>query len=116
MYFKRPVLFSVFLALGFSLGACEVTADPVLTFLAGEHENQEGTPSLFSWNGTNANTSVAENVVARTEEEWQALWKRVQRPAPGKLPAGKMAVAVFLGQKPTAGYGVEISSADRSDR
>jgi hypothetical protein len=55
-------------------------------------------------------------VVARSEQEWQAAWERHEGPAPA--PAGvdfttTMVVAVFQGEKPSAGYSVRITGADR---
>ena len=52
------------------------------------------------------------NVVVRTDEEWARLWKAHADAAAGKRPAidfGRdMVIAVFLGQRPTAGYRVRI--------
>lgn len=52
-------------------------------------------------------------ITARTASEWQALWHAHAPEA--KLPtvdfASSMVVGVFLGTKPTAGYGVEIVRA-----
>jgi hypothetical protein len=49
-------------------------------------------------------------VTIRTAAEWQKLWKEHSPEA--KMPAvdfnSKMVVGVFLGSKPSAGYGVEI--------
>ncbi len=51
-----------------------------------------------------------ETVVARTSSEWLALWSRLplKRPAPTVTFDSTMVVAVFLGARPTAGYGVHI--------
>lgn len=55
----------------------------------------------------------AEQVVARTEAEWEALWKRHApgRPAPSVDFARHMVVGVFLGSRPSGGYQVEITGA-----
>jgi hypothetical protein len=49
--------------------------------------------------------------VVRTPDEWTALWKDHSgaRPAPTVDFAKVTVVAVFLGQKPTAGYAVVIT-------
>lgn len=49
-------------------------------------------------------------VVARTEEEWAALWASlpIDRAAPRVTFTSTMIAAVFLGSRPTAGYGVEL--------
>jgi protease stability complex PrcB-like protein len=55
----------------------------------------------------------ARQVVARTPAEWNELW-RVHKPARPLAAVDfskEMVVAVFLGTKPTAGYGVTIVSA-----
>jgi VWFA-related protein len=56
-----------------------------------------------------------EQIVARTEPEWQALW---QRHAPGRTPpaidfAKNMVGAVFLGTRPSGGYQVQITGVRR---
>src|SRR5204862_4319428 len=52
-------------------------------------------------------------IAVRSAAEWGALWKENGANAP--LPAvdfsREMVVGVFLGTRPTAGYGVEIVSA-----
>lgn len=50
-------------------------------------------------------------VAVRTEDAWLALWKEhagAARPAPRVDFASHMVVAVFLGSRPTGGYGVEV--------
>jgi hypothetical protein len=53
--------------------------------------------------------------VARTPAEWTALWKAHAGPAPApKVDLGKSTVvAVFLGERMSAGYGVEITGTRR---
>lgn len=58
--------------------------------------------------------------VMRTPTEWENLWKRhvsIQSP-PAPIPpvdfAKEMVAAVFLGQKNTGGYEVEITKAQRN--
>jgi hypothetical protein len=53
----------------------------------------------------------AEQVVVRTDAEWQSLW---QRHAPGRSApkvdfSKNMVVAVFLGSRPSGGYQVQIT-------
>jgi hypothetical protein len=52
-----------------------------------------------------------EQLVARTAAEWQTLWQRHApgRPAPAVDLAKNMVIAVFLGSRPSGGYGVEIT-------
>ena len=56
-------------------------------------------------------------VVARTPEEWAKLWKAhaPDRQLPAVDFSKDMVVAVFLGSRPTAGYGVEIVGTKEVD-
>lgn len=51
-------------------------------------------------------------VVVRTMAEWRALWQEhgAQGAAPDVDVSRSMVVAVFLGTRPTAGFGVEITA------
>lgn len=51
-----------------------------------------------------------EQVVVRTEGEWQALWQRHApgRPRPAVDFSKMMVVGVFLGSRPSGGYQVQI--------
>ena len=71
--------------------------------------------------GTRSGVSEAGQIIVRTQAEWNALWQkhssmesnRSQAPA---LDFNKEIVTgIFLGQKPTSGYDVEIISMERSD-
>ncbi|KAA0580425.1 protease complex subunit PrcB family protein [Azospirillum sp. B21] len=65
------------------------------------------------WQGNHSSAAERAYVVARDGAEWTALWARVGEPAPTSLPGGRMAVAVFLGPRDTAGYGVTIDSVQQ---
>jgi PrcB C-terminal len=60
-------------------------------------------------------------IVARNQTEWDSLWKRhlsVETnppPAPAIDFNKQIVVAVFLGEKPTGGYDVEIIRAEQTD-
>ena len=65
--------------------------------------------------GSQSNVDTARQATARTAAELSALW---QLHAPGRpLPAvdfdREIVVGVFLGSRPTAGFSVEIVSAQR---
>lgn len=47
--------------------------------------------------------------VIRTQEEWLSLWRDIGTDPPQDAFSDNTAVAVFLGQKPTGGYGVTLS-------
>lgn len=55
----------------------------------------------------------ARDIVVRTAAEWEALWRSHQpaRPPVAIDFAKEMVVGVFLGSRPTPGYGVTIVSA-----
>jgi hypothetical protein len=91
---------------------------PAMNLLAGEPlSNPEGTqiaqapPGIagqFEWSGTQASVQGRTTMIARTEQEWQDMWRLAATPAPGPLPQGWMGVGVFLGMRQTAGYSVVI--------
>ena len=60
--------------------------------------------------GTQSFQETATTGQARTPAEWSALWKThaADRPLPAVDFTKEMVVAVFMGTRPTAGYGVEI--------
>src|SRR6266516_6410732 len=73
----------------------------------------------LAW-GTSSGIHDAAQVVVRKQAGWTDLWARHtsnQQPAP-PLPdvdfTREMVIAVFLGDKPTGGYGVEITRVDES--
>jgi PrcB C-terminal len=60
-------------------------------------------------------------VVARNQAEWDSVWKRhvsieTNPPPPPAIDFNKqIVIGVFLGEKPTGGYDVEIIRAEQSD-
>jgi VWFA-related protein len=56
-----------------------------------------------------------EQVVVRTPVEWEALWRRhaAGRPLPAVDFSRDMVVGVFLGSRPSGGFGVQITSTER---
>ena len=71
--------------------------------------------------GYRSGFSEAAQTIVRTQAEWNALWRKHSsiETNPSQAPAvdfGKeIVVGVFLGQKPTGGYAVEIVSVERND-
>ena len=59
-------------------------------------------------------------IVARNQDEWTALWRQHvssdsgSRPPPAVDFDKEVVVALFLGDKPTGGYDVQISRAEQS--
>ena len=64
-----------------------------------------------SWQGANSQAVERAQLIVRTPEDWEELWARVGQPAPTPLPAGRMAAAVFLGTRDTAGFSVALDNA-----
>ena len=57
--------------------------------------------------------------VARTREEWAGLWARHVGPSAAPPPvdfSAEMVVAVFAGERPTTGYGLEVTQVLSTDR
>ncbi len=69
--------------------------------------------------GAHSGIEKPDAVVVRSQEEWRQLWQRhmaPQSPTPA-LPVidfgSKMVIGVFLGQKPTGGYAIQVKSIER---
>jgi hypothetical protein len=63
-----------------------------------------GSGDIRRWDGLDSAMPSAEHVVARTQEEWLALWAKVERPAPEADLTRHFAVGVFLGDKRAGDY------------
>lgn|SRR5689334_14172219 len=63
--------------------------------------------------GQNSQIDTARQVSAHTADEWTKLWMQHAgaRPRPSVDFNNEVIAAVFLGSRPTAGYGVEIVRA-----
>lgn len=66
-------------------------------------ENSPWQMAGAEWTGALSAAAIDATVTARDERSWGILWQMVGSPAPGKLPEGRMAVAVFraAGQGPS---------------
>ena len=85
----------------------------VMSWLVLAAAGQRGDPPRVLDTGARSQIVAAREVVVRTLAEWDALWRSHQ---PARPPATvdfseEMVVGVFLGSKPTPGYGVTIVSA-----
>jgi len=83
--------------------------------------NGKRLPIVAEWKGNHCGVTEPKRVVITNEEEWAELWRRVHTvriPAP-ELPtvdfSKNMVLAVFMGQKPTSGYGVQITEVTRAN-
>jgi hypothetical protein len=71
---------------------------------------------LVQWSGAYSDVKAPATRTLKTEAEWDAFWKQAQREKPRPLDlAREMAVAIFLGERRTGGYTVEIASAGARD-
>ncbi|HVA66313.1 MAG TPA: protease complex subunit PrcB family protein [Elusimicrobiota bacterium] len=78
------------------------------------------TPSAFSaqavapvarWQGAFCSVVKPEEDVVANADEWAALWRKIGVPAPSVDLSKNFAAAVFLGTRPTGGYGVAFLDA-----
>lgn len=94
----RRLLLAVFGSL--LLSSCE----------SGAGANGTAEPTLVSqWSGLHAGTDAAASRVIRTADDWRALWQQLGREPPHAFnPQRETAVAIFLGERRTAGYAAEI--------
>ena len=60
--------------------------------------------------GVNSAVDDGRQVIARTPDEWTKVWRLhdSKRPAPAVDFTREMVVGVFMGSRPTGGFGVEI--------
>lgn len=87
----------------------------ITTFLAACHSEpasnaSQPIPALAGhWSGFHGGQNAFTVRALRNVAEWDAFWQQVERNPPRPLdPAGEMAVVVFLGERRTGGYSVEI--------
>jgi len=67
------------------------------------------------WSGPHGGNSLPETRIIRSPAEWTALWEQIGREAPQRFdPARELAIAVFLGERRSGGYSVEITGASES--
>ena len=82
-----------------------------------------GTPLSFSTVELGASSGIREptRVVVRTSREWLVVWARHVQPVGAVVPppvdfSREMVVGVFMGQRATGGYQIEITRVERVDR
>ena len=106
----------VALLLGLVVAACQREPRAV------DDTNIEGTNVMRTLkSGTQSGAQWEGLVVCRDANAWQALWKnhsRLQLPMPPMPPVdfdSECVVAVFLGPRPTSGYGVSVLGFEEID-
>ena len=67
--------------------------------------------------GLDSAVDDARQVVARTPAEWAKIWQMhsYERPRPNVDFTKEMVVGIFMGSRPTAGFGVEIVGTRQED-
>ena len=61
------------------------------------------------WSGPHSPAEKSATLVIRTAGEWTALWRRIGNEPPRPIDAkSEIAVAIFIGERRTGGYGVEL--------
>lgn len=56
------------------------------------------------WAGQQSAARIDLAMTARDDRGWRILWQLVGQEPPGPMPTGAMAIAVFVDERPTAGY------------
>ena len=99
----------------FSLSAVVFSTRMLFSLTGGAgNANEIMVPFTTISRGISSRITAQSFLTIRTAQEWQDLWHKhaSNSPTPPPLPAvdfsRKMVIAIFLGTKPTGGYGVEI--------
>lgn len=83
--------------------------------------NGKRLPIVTEWKGNHCGISDPKHIVITNPKDWAELWKQVHR---GKIPVPEvptvgfsknMVIAVFMGQKPTSGYSIQIAEVAQTD-
>jgi PrcB C-terminal len=111
----------------FHISACNVQDAPQMASSALAMD-QEKTRKIETWlsidtiaKGNRSGVREPLQLVIRNQDEWKALWKRHSSTDTNPPPAPiidfdrEMVVGIFLGEKRTGGYEVEIVRAERRD-
>lgn len=101
------LLLGSLLAAGGLAGCQTTTANPPAGLLPAD-----AAPGTY-WRGDASQAAERSYLVVRGDKEWSDLWARVGEAAPAGLPSDRMAVAIFMGPRDTAGYGVSIERAEK---
>ncbi len=76
---------------------------------------------IAEWKGNHCGITEQKHMVITDPKDWAELWKQVHR---GKVPIPEvptidfnknMVLAVFMGQKPTSGYAIQITEISRTN-
>lgn len=72
--------------------------------------------AVVQWSGAYGGANTASHRLLNDAAAWNAFWREVGRDAPRPLDAAReRAVAIFIGERRTGGYAVEILSTAARD-
>jgi hypothetical protein len=70
------------------------------------------TPAIRQWYVGYSGVAAPKVVLCQDDEAWVGIWQRVQKDVPVHLRTNQLGVAIFIGQRPTGGYGARVMSAE----
>jgi hypothetical protein len=116
-------LFILFLNISPSQAHEITNPHPLSQLAAGQSDTKLTVDTSFQTVVKGSRSGVREplQIVIRSQAEWDALWKRhvaieTNPPPPPAIDFNKqIVIGVFLGEKPTGGYDVEIIRTEQSD-
>jgi len=84
----------------------------VMSCAASSPSRNSSSAVVAQWSGQQGGTQSAGDRILRTAEEWQRVWQQVRREPPRSPDlAREIGIAVFLGERATGGYTVEVVDA-----
>ncbi|KAF0141306.1 MAG: hypothetical protein FD153_708 [Rhodospirillaceae bacterium] len=92
-------------------------------WLAGQAASADSDASPFLpegtrlWRGVQGGPTVGGSMVIHTEAGWNELWNQIGHdvPQPAFDPEKDIVIAIFLGQRPTAGYDIRLTGTEIRD-
>jgi hypothetical protein len=113
----------IFLNISPSQAHAVTNSRPLPQLAAGQSDTKLTVDTSFQTVVKGARSGVRDplQIVIRSQAEWDALWKRhvsieTNPPPPPAIDFNKqIVIGVFLGEKPTGGYDVEIIRTEQSD-
>ena len=114
---RRPLGVPVLLAAALALAGCAAdrpaataeTEAPAPPQSEEPAQDSELVQPLESWGGAGGAVEIESSMRAATTEEWLTMWGLVGLSPPRALVVGReIAAGIFLGERPTGGYGIEI--------
>ena len=120
----RPTLAALALViLAPVVGGCSPQATDKLVVASAQQEQhlaQQGESRLHyklaheSWSGSQSSVLEVEQRVVTTQPEWQAAWKDIGEPPPTTFEPSMTAAVVFMGQRTTGGFEVNLKGINSS--